>query len=201
MNSSRKACCLPLVGQGKLDKLSCLQSNSLRELDSLKSIPLSESDILNLIDDKANVLTYRELEEYDNINDALGNHKALILLYETKPNYGHWTCVFKVGKNKIQFFDSYGLFIDDEMNFVPNIFKETNYNDYRHLSKLLYNSGYKIYYNNYKLQSDSTDEQQINTCGRFVAVRLALRDLTEDQFANIFLRFDDPDLLVTYLTS
>lgn len=171
------------------------------KLRKLKSKALSESEILHLIDGKANVITYTELEDIDNLDEALGKHGAFVLLYQTlNKNYGHWTCVFKMNKNSVYFFDSYGLLIDDEMDFVPEAFKESNYKDYRHLTKLLYDSGYKVYYNEYPFQAESTNET-VNTCGRWVSVRLTLRDMAEKDFAKLFLSFDDPDLIVTYLTS
>jgi hypothetical protein len=172
------------------------------KLNKLKSKALSESEILDIIDGKANVLTYSELEDIDDLDDALGKYGAFVLLYQTlSKNYGHWTCVFKVDDDTVEFFDSYGILVDDELNFVPEHFKNMNYKKFRHLTKLLYDSGYKVIYNEYPLQAESSSDEIINTCGRFVATRLALRDIPQQEFAKIFLKFDDPDLLVTYLTS
>lgn len=171
-------------------------------LHKLKSKALSETDILNIIDGKANVLTYSELENIDNLDDALGEYGALVLLYQTlNKNYGHWTCVFKVDDNTVECFDSYGILVDDEMNFVPEHFRNINYKKFRHLTNLLYDSGYKVIYNEYPLQAESTSDDVINSCGRWVSCRIALRDMPQQEFAKFFLKFDDPDLFVTYLTS
>jgi hypothetical protein len=174
----------------------------MEKLLELQSKALSESEILDLIDGKANVLTYSELENIKNLSDALGENDAFVLLYQTlNKNYGHWTCVFKVDEFTIEFFDPYGILIDDEMDFVPEYFKNTNYKKFRYLTKLLYDSGYTIIYNEYPLQAESTSDEIINTCGRWVSTRLALRDVPQQEFAKMFLKFEDPDLVVTYLTS
>ncbi len=159
---------------------------------------LSDKEILNLIDGKANVLTYSELENYDNIDDALGPHNALILLYQTTgENYGHWTCVFKNG-NEINFFDPMGIFPDDENKWIPKKNKKVKYDDYLHLTNLLYGSGYNVIYNEVPLQKD---DNGINTCGRHCALRLIFRDIPHEKYIKFMKQFDDPDLLVTYLTS
>lgn len=169
------------------------------DIDKLKEKAFSSSEILQIIDGKANLLTYSELEKYKTLDDALGKYGALVLLYQTKSkNYGHWVAVFKVNKNTVEFFDSYGIFPDDEIDFVPKNFRRVNYKKFRHLDQLLLDSHYKIIYNEYKLQSD---ELGTNTCGRWVAVRLLMRKVSQQKFAKFFLRFEDPDWLITYLTS
>lgn len=57
-----------------------------KKVYNLINKPLSDDDVLKICNYKANLMTYPELVEYDNIDDALGKHKALILLYETKKN-------------------------------------------------------------------------------------------------------------------
>ena len=39
------------------------------------------------------------------------------MLYETKQNFGHWTALIKQ-QNFIEFFDSYGLQLDQELNYA-----------------------------------------------------------------------------------
>lgn len=159
---------------------------------------LSNRDIMRLINNKANLLTYSELQKYKNIDEALGDYGALVLLYETKQNFGHWTAIFKVNKNKIEHFDSYGLKPDDELKFVPEYFRRINYEDIPHLTYLLYNSGYNVIYNEYKLQKKLIN---INTCGRWVATRLKYRMIPQKIFAKFFLEYKDPDKIVTEITN
>lgn len=164
--------------------------------ENLKGKALSENDILRLIDGKANLMTYNQLQKCKTLDEALGKDKALVLLYEVAPNYGHWTCVFD-RNGTIEVFDSYGMYPDDEIDFVPKQFKKLNYKKLRYLSKLLYESKKRIEYNEVPLQSD---EEGISTCGRWVIVRLIYRDVPQNKFADFFKKYDDPDLLVTYAT-
>ena len=121
----------------------------------------------------------------------------MVLLYETRQNFGHWVCVFKVDKNTIEHFDSYGLKPDEELKFVPENFRKVNYLDYPHLTALLYFSKYDVIYNECQLQKYLED---VNTCGRWVTARLAYRMIPQEEFAKFFLEYDDPDQIVTDLT-
>jgi hypothetical protein len=163
-----------------------------------KAKALSNTDIMNLIGGKANLMIYSQLQDYDDLDDVLGKYGALVLLYETSRNFGHWVCVFKVNNNTIEHFDSYGLKPDDEIKFIPEYFRKIAGADYPHLTALLYNSGYKVIYNEYQLQEKKSG---INTCGRWVATRLNYRNIPQKKFAKFFLEYNDPDAVVTYLTS
>lgn len=168
-------------------------------IQQAKKKSLSSKDVLKLVDNKANLLIYHQLTKYNNIDDALGKYGALILLYETKKNYGHWTLVFKRDKNTIEMFDSYGIFIDDELNFVPKNFKKEGKETYPYLTYLLYNSGYNIEYNDKQLQSKKIGTA---TCGRWTAVRLLLRYISIEKFIKLFTgnKCFNPDDLVTLIT-
>jgi len=161
-----------------------------------EQISLSESDIKTMLNGQCNVLTYPELVNYDNINDAMGPHGALILLYMTNQNYGHWVCAFKRNNNAIEFFDSYGFFPDDELKLIPEYFRKVSNQLYPHLTYLLLKSKNKIEYNNVQLQKLKKD---VNTCGRWCIVRIMLRNLTINEFVRKFQ--DNGDFKVTELTS
>lgn len=148
-----------------------------------KSYSLSNFDIFNLLDRRCNVMTYEELTKYKTIDQALGVYSALVLLYETHDHYGHWTLVFKYDNGHIiEVFDSYGIFPDDELKFVPTYFKKKKNEDYPYLIKLLYESGYKIVYNDDKLQEE---KKGVNTCGRHVIARLMYRDIDIDDYVRM----------------
>lgn len=164
-----------------------------------KQKSLSNFELLKMVKEKANLLLYPELIKYNNIDKALGKFGALILLYETSKNYGHWVGVFKRDKNTIEHFDSYGLFPDDELKFIPEYFRDTNNERLPHLTALLYKSGYNIEYNDHKLQQKMKD---VNTCGRWVGMRLLLRNLHIDEFIKIFINNKclNPDDIVTLMS-
>lgn len=163
-----------------------------------KNKSLSNMDVLKICNNKADFYTYPEIVKYKTLDDLLGKHQAVILLYLTKANYGHFCALLKQNNNTISFFDSYGLMPDDELKFAPIYFRKKN-NQYKsHLTKLMYESGYDIDYNNHKLQEKMSD---IATCGRWTGMRILFRNLTNDQFAELFKKTGmKPDELITLLT-
>ena len=165
-------------------------------MEEYKKIALSNGDIYKLLDGKCNILTYPELTKYDDIDSAMGKYKALVLLYLSKQNYGHWICVFQRNNNTIEFFDPYGFFPDDELQFIPEHFREVSGQKYPHLTYLLAKCKYqKIEYNNTRLQKL---ENNVNTCGRWCVVRLMLRNISIEKFVKKFKI--DGDSKVTKLT-
>ena len=174
-----------------------------KELDkaikALQKNSLSSEDVLEICKGKANLLTYPQLAEYTDLDDALGPHKALILLYETKKNYGHWVCVFRRDKDTLEFFDPYGTVPDDELKDIDMNFRKVNNELKPHLLSLMAKTGNKIIYNNFKLQKLEND---INTCGRWTGLRILLRDMTIEQFKDFIKQNPNypPDFIATILT-
>lgn len=170
----------------------------IEKIKKFKKVALSGDEVLRLTENKANLITYPELNKYDNIEEILKPFGACIILYETKKNYGHWVCLIERGNNNIEFFDSYGKMIDHQLKFIPEHFRVESKQKYTLLTYLLLKSGKKIEYNNYKLQSTKND---INTCGRWCAIRIKLKHINIDDFANIFISNPlENDLLITYIS-
>lgn len=164
-------------------------------LDRYIKIALSDKQVLKLVHGKANIVLYPELIYYDNIDQILGRYGACFLLFESKPNYGHWTCLIRRG-NTIEFFDPYSGYPDDNLKFVPEEFKHKSNQDKPYLSMLLLNSPYKLEYNEFDFQNK---KQGVNTCGRWCAMRILFKYLTIEEFASLFLN-KNGDKMVTYLT-
>ena len=60
---------------------------------------------------------YEDLEKYDTIDEVLGkNNGAVILFQNESANAGHWVSLWKKD-NTIMYFDSYGLNVDEEIQF------------------------------------------------------------------------------------
>ncbi len=184
---------------------------SKREKDKMIQSHISDSltgqDIMDLIGNKARIYSYPELSEFKNIDQALGPNKAMIVLYETRKDYGHWTCIFKHHDDLIEHFDSYGVRPDDELKFIDENFRQENNEKRPHLSFLLSkwlskSKNRKVIYNAYNLQKMKSGT---NTCGRFVAMRLLLRDIPLQQFIsflnNELSKKKDADWIVTFLTT
>ena len=143
---------------------------------------LSNYDLIKLLNNKANIVIYPELINYDNIDQVLGPHGACFLLFEAKPKYGHWCCLFKTNRNTIEFFNPYGGFPDDSLDYIPLHFREISGQLYPLLSILLYESPYNLVYNHIPFQRKSKD---VKTCGRHCVLRLRRRDLSLEQYKSL----------------
>lgn len=167
-------------------------------IKKLEDKGISNFDILELVDHKANLITYTDLAKVNNIDEILDPYGACIILFLTRKNYGHWCCLFRTG-NLLEFFDPYGLKPDEELNFkIDPYFRKIAKQDYPHLSYLLYHSPYKISYNHFQFQKFKKD---VKTCGRHVAVRLMFRHLPLEKYIKLILSSKfDPDKTVTLLT-
>lgn len=162
---------------------------------------LSNYDLIDMLDGKANIVIYPDLKKYSSIDEVLGKYGACFLLFETKPKFGHWVSLFKRG-NTIEFFNSYGGFPDDSLKYIPLHFREESGQKIPLLSLLLLDSPYDLEYNEFKFQKQKRD---IKTCGRWAVIRLLLRDLDIYQFKDFIDLMKketklDGDQLVTLLT-
>lgn len=170
----------------------------LRVLREIETQPFSEHEIMTLVDGKANLVLYPDIRKYRSIDDLLGPFGAVIILYITghrgSTTFGHWTCLFRINNNTLEWFDPYGMKPDQELY----ISKE-KYPFY--LSNLLKQSHYNIIYSKHRLQS--TKNMNISTCGRFVGLRLQLRNIPIKEFAHMLhsVRGLTPDNVVTLMTA
>ena len=152
---------------------------------------LSGDDILNICNGEANLLLNSELNHINDIDDILGDNGACIILYDkNNKDPGHWSCIYRENKNTLNFFCPYGYFIDDATDIIGGN---------KNLSRLINNSRYNLNYNKFKLQKL---KKNINVCGRWVGIRLVLRDLNNNQFASLFKnnKHYSPDFWVCILT-
>ena len=106
-------------------------------------------------------------------------------MYQQEPQYGHWTAVFRQGKDAIEFFDPYSGMPDCELEWTsPEMREQLNMN-YPYLTELLYKAPHNldIIYNEHKFQKDG---KNISTCGRWCGIRVALKDLPLTEFVQLF---------------
>jgi hypothetical protein len=158
----------------------------------------SGEDVFRLCDGKVRVLKYKELARYRTLNEAMGPHRALVLLYETRDNYGHWCAIFAADDDTLEFFDPYSMFPDDELDYIDPEFAKRS-GQVPHLTYLIMKSGYRdIIYNREPLQRLRKDT---NTCGRWCGLRICLRDMPLHKFVALFRKQKFPaDWYVTALT-
>jgi hypothetical protein len=168
-------------------------------INELKEYPFSGHDILSACDDTKIVL-YSDIHKFKTLDDLLRPHNSVVILYQLKQNFGHWVLLFKYpNSNTVEFFCSYGIFVDDQLKFINPDFRKKSFQDFPYLTKLLVDSGYKIVVNNVKLQQKKND---ISSCGRHVCSRLIFKNLPLKNYIDIIKNNKyDPDSVVTYLTA
>jgi hypothetical protein len=171
-------------------------------LKRLEDIALSNTDIMHLLDHKANIVLYPNLHKYKNIDQVLGPHEATVILFEFKPEYGHWVCIWKLDKQTLSFFNSYGGYPDDSLLYIDGSFRDKSNQEYPYLSELFVNSPYKLTYNEFEFQKHKKD---IKTCGRHCVVRLYCRNLDDKEYYDFIEAYKrelgvTADELVTLLT-
>lgn len=160
--------------------------------------PLSDRDILKAVKNQTNIILYSELKNIRHINDILKNDSCVIL-YEQMPGSGHWVVLtYNKNNNELEYFNSYGDYPDEFLHLVDENLKKKLNEDYPYLSRLLLDSGYKLTYNDKQLQKL---DNNIATCGRYVVLRILLKELPLKQFINIFNnRNYTPDQIAKKLT-
>ncbi len=163
---------------------------------------LGDDDIEKLLLDKVKIISNTELHSFSGtLDELLEPYGYFILLYESKKGYGHWIAVIKRKPDLVEVFDSYGTFKpDEELDNINVSFKRQSKQDYPYLRRLLYDSGYRVEYNNYPLQSE---DPEVATCGRYAVTRILLRDLSLKEYVASLrgIKGMSPDDVVTYLTN
>lgn len=163
-----------------------------------ESKSFSGKDLIRLCDGKVRILEYSQLADARSLNEVLGRKGAVIILYETRKNYGHWVGLFRVDKRTVEFFDPYGLMPDEELGFIDDNFREESGQSVPHLTALLAASRDKIIYNQFPLQKLA---KNTSTCGRWCGLRIALRQLPLADFVALFVGQQfSPDWYVSALT-
>lgn len=170
-----------------------------------EEIALSDKEVLKLVNSRANLILYPDLHKYRTIDELLGKYKACIILYVSRMDpdiYGHWCCIFKVKPNTLEFFNSYGEIPDVNLEDLPMEKRIKMNEDYPYLAMLMYNSPYKLTFNEHQFQDDGSD---IKTCGRHTALRLACRWMSLKKYYNMFKKLTKKlrmtnDELCTFLT-
>jgi hypothetical protein len=171
-----------------------------RLIDKLKTKPFSGGDIVEAVDGNTKIVRYPEIHKYNTIDELLHPHNCCVILYESKPRYGHWICILKQPNNTLEFFDPYGMGIDEQLKFIPKHFRQQTKQKYPLLIRMFLNSPYNIVINHMKIQKFNKD---VSSCGRHCAMRLISRDLPLRNYQQLMKKEDglDADDKVTYLTA
>ena len=173
--------------------------NMDKYLLNAENIDLSGNDILDITNNETYIMSYEDLHNINNIDELFKDKDSVTILYQTKKNYGHWVALIKHDDNNIEFFDSYGLNIDEELKYSEYNLRLHDNNLVPHLSHLLQTSQYNIIHNKIKLQQFV---EHVNTCGRHCCVRIKFKKLSLSQYLSLITnnKFYNPDMWVTALT-
>lgn len=153
-----------------------------------EDIPLSDRDIMSITGGRVVVRVYEELSHMRSIEQALGMHGAMVLLYTFKDTQiGHWVACW-LYKGVLYHYDSLGLEPDAEMD------GHTTY------STLLAQSPYPIEINRHQHQ---LVKEHVNTCGRHAALRVLFGAMNHDSYHKMItapLQLRHTDDITTALT-
>jgi hypothetical protein len=149
----------------------------------------SELDLKKVLPDVPLYL-YEELADLT-LDDLL---PCCILLYQDEKYVGHYVAINEEPDGSIGFFDSCGFAPDEELKYM----RYNKIHDRPYLSAILNNSGKKIKWSKAKLQKLKGSS---NCCGRYVALRLLMRNVPLEQFTSLFANQKmKPDWYATALT-
>jgi hypothetical protein len=171
-----------------------------KKILNAEQFDLSGADILRMTDNKAKIMPYEALEHVGSLSEAIGAKGALILLYQTAQQHGHWVCLLDKGNNNLEFYDPYGLKPDEELN-MDNEYHLRIHNGQKapHLTALIEKGGWNVEYNKEKLQRMLS---HVNTCGRYCVLRVIFRTTGMNQFNKLLTgnKYYIPDFWVSALT-
>ena len=104
-----------------------------------------------------------------------------IILFRENPNFGHFCCL--INHNGIlEFFDSYGLKPDRELDWNSARINRQLCQDKPYLSRIMRSFPGKLEYNEHHLHGDGEHDQ---TCGRWCGMRCLLSGMSLLQFVKV----------------
>lgn len=128
------------------------------------------------------IKTYRypDLKQVADWKTLMGSAGAALILFLTdSPTNGHWICAFD-GPDGAHFFDPIGIALDGERFHISEEMRDKLDQNEPQLRRIMRTSGKPILVSKHEFQDDSPG---INTCGRWVALRLQHKDQTDKDFA------------------
>lgn len=168
---------------------------------------LSDKEVKRLAGPGTKLMLYPQLRDYNNISEAFGKDKKIIILYVNEKSgdsiVGHWCALSRRG-DIVEFDDSYGKEVDAHLdNFSKDMRIQTG-QESNYLTRLLYDyvqGGGRVEYGEKQLQNKS---MSIATCGRWCGIRLRFHDIPIDEYQAIWKGVKDKgfnlDEVVTKLT-
>lgn len=134
--------------------------------------PMTNFDLEKYLSIEPNdIIKYSELSNYKSIQELLPEKDSFkVLLIEDKQNSGHFVGLFRFDKT-LEYMNSYGAKWDTDWRFIPRMVRVIlgqATNDLTRLFDKAKKDGFTVVYNKKRLQKL---DPNIQTCGRFVALR------------------------------
>lgn len=163
-------------------------------LKGTASQALTPEEVIKIARTPCNFFLYEQLVSFNKLYELFIDREtskeveAVIILYQETRYSGHYTGLIK-RRDGYEFFDSFGLKVDAELEYAQYV--KTPY-----LRNLMRNE--RVTYNTIALQQDKSN---VSTCGRYVGTRICMRELSLVEFHSFFRNAHIPaDKLVTLLT-
>ena len=189
-----------------------LSRHSLSAIAEATAHPLSSEELQNLLGSHGGVATYDAVfgrEDFRgepvDLRTALLEQpgRACAFLWRSEPTFGHWIAAFIGPRGEPYVFDSYGERAPDAWRRGAGAAALGQSASRPLILEGMLRAGYpRIHWNEYPLQRL---DPAVQTCGRWAAVRIGLRALDVDEFAQAVhvacsVLGVDPDTLVTAAT-
>jgi hypothetical protein len=187
-------------------------------LQTMLTTPTSTDDIRAFLGGQVKILNdYREINNFKSLVELLEPYSAVVILYPNygQPNCGHWVTLFSpIGRDRLEYFDSYGCMIDEKVVTYDNASVDDMGRKAQRshqpqiiepqLIKLILDSPYvnNTYWNEIPYQSE---EFNFADCGLWCCCRLLNKQYNEDGFRGLFYSYPlsqgiEPDCaMVLYL--
>lgn len=190
-----------MINEEERTEIIQVHSTVEKMIMNAEQIDVDAESMLRMVDDKSNLMLYEDLHKYNDLNDVLGKHGSCIFLYQTHRFEGHWSCIFKDSDNpdRLIFFDSYGLKMDEELQFSEHNRRLHEGDIVPHLTALVNKSMYRVISNTYRYQKDGSRNSE---CGSHTACRIIFRHLSPIQYRKFLTKnkHHDPDFWTVALT-
>lgn len=172
---------------------------------SSQAVFFSDEQMRRWLGHDIRILTFNQLLRYSSLVEACGEHGVCVLLFETRlpdanGHNGHWVALFRVDETTWEWFDPYGIRPGSERDYIaPDVAQELK-EDQPIIEELIARApeDHRLIYNQVPLQKM---QKGIDTCGRWVCVRVLKRHVSLAQFQEQFVgQKESGDWLVTCMT-
>ena len=120
------------------------------------------------------IYSFEMIAEFTNINQLFVDPETgkitnqVLIIYRTEETFGHYCCLCRSRDlSRISYFNSYGTYIDEAIDHIPEQFKNQSRQNFQYLLKLLSECNYAVHFNDKQLQMKGDKYQ---TCGRWAGM-------------------------------